>query len=230
MAGMSTMAWWHEGERFFAAALDRLGPAGLDEPSLLPGWTRRTVVAHVARNADALGNLLTWARTGVETPMYPSAQARAAGIEETARHPVEGIVADYRASAQRLATAAEELPAAAWAAPVRSAQGRPIPAGEVPWMRCREVWVHAVDLGAGAGFADIPDDVLYALIDDVTMMWRRRGELPDVRISAGTRSWGEGAVRVSGELPDLTAYLTGRADATPLTVQGGALPELPAWL
>ena len=45
-------------------------------PSLLPGWTRGHVVTHLARNADALRNLLTWARTGIPTPMYPSRQAR----------------------------------------------------------------------------------------------------------------------------------------------------------
>ena len=49
--------------------------------SLLPGWTRAHVLAHLANNADALVNLLTWARTGVETPMYASPEAREAGIE-----------------------------------------------------------------------------------------------------------------------------------------------------
>ena len=52
-------AWCADGERFLDEALDRLPGAGLDGPSLLPGWSRRTVIAHVARNADALGNLLT---------------------------------------------------------------------------------------------------------------------------------------------------------------------------
>ncbi|MDP9427768.1 MAG: maleylpyruvate isomerase N-terminal domain-containing protein, partial [Actinomycetota bacterium] len=68
----------------FATALGRLTDEELDRPSLLPGWGRRHVLAHVARNADALLNLLTWARTGAETPMYPSAEARDAGIAETA--------------------------------------------------------------------------------------------------------------------------------------------------
>jgi maleylpyruvate isomerase len=65
-------AWCTDGERFLDGALDRLAGVDLDGPSLLPGWSRRTVIAHVARNADALCNLLTWARTGVETPMYAS--------------------------------------------------------------------------------------------------------------------------------------------------------------
>ena len=64
--------WWADGERAFGTALGRLVPEDFAGPSLLPGWTRAHVLAHVAGNADALVNLLTWARTGEETPMYAS--------------------------------------------------------------------------------------------------------------------------------------------------------------
>src|SRR5262245_1123799 len=50
------------------------------EPSLLPGWTRGHVLTHIARNADGLANLLGWARTGRETPMYASADSRRADL------------------------------------------------------------------------------------------------------------------------------------------------------
>src|SRR5512145_2600597 len=62
-------------------------------PSLCPGWTRAHVLTHVARNADALTNLLTWASTGVETPMYESAEARAADIEAGSPRALEELVA-----------------------------------------------------------------------------------------------------------------------------------------
>jgi len=38
------------------------------EQSLLAGWSRGHVLTHLARNADGLGNLLAWPRTGVRTP------------------------------------------------------------------------------------------------------------------------------------------------------------------
>src|SRR5678816_1103084 len=44
-------------QRFLDSAAD-LTDANLAEPSLLPGWTRAHVMAHVARNADSLINLL----------------------------------------------------------------------------------------------------------------------------------------------------------------------------
>ena len=59
----------------------RLTDTQIDGPSALPGWNRATLLTHLARNADALGNLLTWARTGVETPMYADPSSRAADID-----------------------------------------------------------------------------------------------------------------------------------------------------
>src|ERR1700721_3490506 len=53
----------------------------LRAPSLLPGWTRAHVLAHVARNADAMRNLLAGARSGQTRPAYVSAETREADIE-----------------------------------------------------------------------------------------------------------------------------------------------------
>ena len=63
------------------ASASTLSDAQAREPSLLPGWSRGHVLTHIARNADGMVNLLRWARTGTQTPMYASAQSRAADIE-----------------------------------------------------------------------------------------------------------------------------------------------------
>ncbi len=225
----AALDWWDSGERFYQSALDTIPDGDLDRPSLLPGWSRRHVTAHVARNADALVNLLVWARTGVETPMYPSPEARDAGIAGTASLPAGELREEYAAAVRRLSQAVRGHPEGAWAAQVRTAQGRAVPASEVPWMRCREVWVHAVDLGSGAGFAGIPEDLLAALVDDVMAMWGRAGRLPDIRCVSGPHAWGGGSVTVSGPLPRLAAWLTGRGAAGGLTFDG-PVPLLPAWL
>lgn len=224
-----TLALWEQGERHLATALGRLTNEEFDGPSLLPGWTRQHLLAHVARNADALVNLLTWARTGVETPMYPSPEAREAGIAETAALPPTQLRDEVLAATGRLVQAVRSVPEQAWAAEVRTAQGRMVPASEVPWMRCREVWVHAVDLDAGIEFADIPAEVLAALADDVFRMWDRRDQVPDVVVFAGDREWGTGALAVAGPLPAVIAWLTGRSTGEELTADG-PVPTLPAWL
>ena len=83
----TTRAWAADGTRLVVAALADLRDDGFPAPSLLPGWTRAHVVAHLARNAEALTRLATWARTGVETPMYVSPEQRDAEIETSARQP-----------------------------------------------------------------------------------------------------------------------------------------------
>lgn len=229
MSSPATLGWWADGERAFGTALGRLTDQEFDGPSLLPGWSRRFVLAHVARNADALVNLLTWARTGVETPMYPSPEAREAGIAEAAALSPPQLRQEVLAGVERLATAVRELPEEAWSAEVRTNAGRVVPASEVPWMRCREVYVHAVDLDAGVGFGDVPDEVLAALVDDVFGMWQRRGVTPPVTVFAGERTWGDGAVAVSGSLPAVAGWVTGRTGSDGLE-SDGPLPELPPWL
>jgi maleylpyruvate isomerase len=71
-----------------------------------------------------------------------------------------------------LERALDALDDRSWRAEVRSALGRIIPAAEIPWMRVREVWLHAVDLDAGARLDDLPAEVIDTLLDDVTLRSR----------------------------------------------------------
>jgi maleylpyruvate isomerase len=223
-----TLRWWADGERAVAGRVDRLPDGALAAPSRLPGWSRAHVVAHLARNADALGNLLTWARTSVETPMYPSREVRDAGIATTAGLPPAELRADYAAACARFAEAVETLPEAAWTAEVRNMPGKPIPATDVPWMRAKEIWVHGVDLDGSLAFADLPADFCAALVDDVLTLFEGRGQALDVTVVATDvdRSWGAGAVTVQGPVTAIAAWLT-RSDASGLS---GDAPAPPPWL
>nr|WP_217168604.1 maleylpyruvate isomerase family mycothiol-dependent enzyme [Streptomyces sp. AC512_CC834] len=225
-----TRAWALLGTRLLAGAAD----AALDAPSALPGWTRGHVVAHVAANADALGNLVHWAATGDKTPMYASPEERGAGIEKGALLPAAELRAWLRDSAQRLESAMAALDEDQWRAQVVTAQGRTVPATELPWMRSREVCVHAVDLGTGVSFADLPPRFLAALCEDVVAK-RAAGPGPALLLAAsdtGAR-WelpGEGdPLEVTGPLAELTAHLTGRA-STLTTRHGEPAPALGPWL
>jgi maleylpyruvate isomerase len=232
MTGMTDLEtarrWWTDGERAVAGALQQLSDDDLRQASALPGWTRAHVVAHLARNADALVNLCSWARSGVETPMYPSREARNAGIEATAGLPADRLRADHRDAAARLAQAATDMPAAAWTAAVRNGQGKTVPAHQIPWMRAKEVWVHGVDLAAGLAFSSAPPDFLAALVDDVLTLFAARGELPDVTIRATDigRTWGSGSVPVEGPVAAVAAWLT-RSDSSDLA---GEVPQPPTWV
>ncbi|MGW9214263.1 maleylpyruvate isomerase N-terminal domain-containing protein [Embleya sp. NPDC055664] len=78
------LRWTGIGTARFLDACTAFDEAAFDARTPLPGWTRRHLVAHVAGNADALGNLVRWAATGEPTPMYASADERRAGIERGA--------------------------------------------------------------------------------------------------------------------------------------------------
>jgi maleylpyruvate isomerase len=218
-----------QGEAFFFSHVDQIDNDELSQPSGLPGWTRAHVVGHMARNADALQNLLSWARTGTESPMYPSVQARADGIEETSRKARDALRTDAHTTSERLQDAVAAMPGSAWDAPIRTASGRAVTGAEVPWMRIRESWIHAVDLGTGAAWDDIPEAVVIDLIDEVASGLATRTDCPAMVIESGARSWRVGgedgdAVTVSGSPPELLAWLIGRAPGP-----AGA-PAPPRWL
>ena len=211
------LSWAQEGAELFFAHLDKLDDASFARDTALPGWTIAHLVAHVGYNARALSRLVAWARTGVETPMYTSTEARNEEIERGATLPAAELRALVRETDAQLRAELAELTAEAWLAEVVTAQGRPVPAAEIPWMRTREVWVHAVDLGTGADFDRFPDTLLDALMTDITGMWQRRQQPPAVRImpTDRDRSWevplaGERQIEVTGTAAALTRWGTGR--------------------
>jgi maleylpyruvate isomerase len=212
-----------------AEALDDAAVAG---PSLLPGWTRGHVLTHLARHADAMTNLLTWARTGVETPAYPSATARAEGIEAGAGRPLAEQIADLRATHERMADAAAAMPAEAWVFHIPS---RNQLAAALPWVRLRELGVHHVDLDTGYTPADWTDAFALRLLREIVGGSGR--EAPSIVL----RPYGiehplvigdsENAPVIGGPTRAIAAWLAGRGDGAELTIApDGELPTPHFWM
>ena len=128
----------------------------LRAPSLLPGWTRAHVLAHLARGADAMRNLLVGVRSGQERPAYVSTEARQADIEYGAGLRANELMADLADSAMALRTVARQLPDQGWQVPVRILDSAPFPAAQLLTRRLVEVELHHCDLGAGYGPEDWP--------------------------------------------------------------------------
>jgi maleylpyruvate isomerase len=201
-----SMRWIAEG-----TALSRKALVDLDRPSLLPGWTRKHVAAHLALNAEALGNLVHWARTGQERPMYSSPEQRNSDIEAGALRPADELLTWFDESARVLGESMATLTDEHWQARVLTAQGKEVPATAIPWMRSREVMIHAVDLGTGVTFADLPDDFLEELCTDIRT---KRGDVPELH----------------GPLAEVAAYLAGRPYESVTTADGSPARPLPPWL
>ena len=234
-----------------SASAARLTDAEAREPSLLPGWSRGHVLTHLARNADGLRNLLIWARTGVETPQYPSGQAREAGIEAGAGRAAAVLAEDLEQSAAAFAAEAATLPPAAWEVLVRGRNGPEHPAWFTLLRRLTEVEIHHVDLGTGYAPPDWPAAFVADGLERVTGQFAGDDDVPSCVIEvAGTGqrfvlgpTSADGGVTVAGPGCWLLAWLTGRDAGTALSVstgpggtgqepaadRGGLPPKLPKW-
>jgi maleylpyruvate isomerase len=217
----------------------------LGRPSLCAGWTRGHVLAHIARNADGLSNMLNTAATGEVTPMYESDDKRNAEVEAGSSRPVAEQLADLRESAGRFAEAYAAAQAAGnWNAPVHRTPGSvPYPAYQVPAKRLGEVLIHHVDLDLDftpAHWSDTFTDMWFA---DALARFEARPDFPALRLDAeeedhvyGVKATPEdtGVVVVRGPKRALLAWLLGRASGDGLVAVipaggRGPLPKLPAW-
>ena len=214
-----------------------LADADVAAPSLLAGWTRGHLLTHVARNADGLINLLTWARTGVETPAYASDAARDADIEAGAGRSAAELLGDVRTSAGRFAEACRTQPDDAWSAEVRRS-GREFPASRILWFRLREVLIHHVDLDAGYSPAHWPAGFVSRCLDEVAHHFEERDDFTPLALRAedtGRRfrirlAKDTDSPLVSGPEPALLAWLIGRSAGDGLDVEpDGPLPAVPSW-
>ncbi|MGW3041003.1 maleylpyruvate isomerase N-terminal domain-containing protein [Kitasatospora sp. NPDC001159] len=162
----------------------RLTDVDVRGPSLLPGWSRAHVLTHLARNADGGRNLLSWARTGVPVPEYPSLAAREAGIEAGAGRGAAGLLADLRASAAAFEAEYRRMPPGAWQHPVRWARGQERPAARAADARLCEVLVHHVDQDAGFTPDHWPSDFVRAMLARVASALAARPDAPALRLRA----------------------------------------------
>lgn len=228
------------GQAFWARALGEVGDDELGEPSLLPGWSRAHVIAHVGFNARAVARLVEWARTGVETPMYESTTQRAEEIEFGATLPADALRHLAAHASVHLNVEWRDLPDDRWSYPVVTAQGRTVPVAETVWMRTREVWIHALDLRTGYTTRDFPAPLLDLLLDDLLAVWRRKrtdGD-PDILLEPIDR---DGTYRVledgradpivvRGTAADVVGWGIGRSHRGVTTPDGTPPGPAPTWL
>ncbi|RPK86813.1 maleylpyruvate isomerase family mycothiol-dependent enzyme [Streptomyces sp. ADI98-10] len=212
-------------ERLLDAA-GELDNASVAEASRLPGWSRGHVLAHLSRNADALGNVLRG------LPMYASSETRDADIADGAPRPAAEQLTDLRESADGfLAVAAEP---ADWSRTVTLRNGVTDSAARVPFRRWVELELHHVDLDIGYELEDLPAEFVSREIAFLTDRFSGNQDVPATALTdRDGRTWSTGGgppsalVTAQGPAVELLGWLCGRRDGSALTVAGGPLPTLP---
>lgn len=209
--------------------------AHLREPSLLPGWTRAHVLAHLARNADALMRTLAGTMRGEIIPMYVGETERAADIEAGSALPAHALFDDVESSAAALDALWSAMTPEQWDGQARTRKGI-APARRLIFSRWREVEIHRVDLAEGYGPGDWPASFVAPLLPslmDPEALWPRLPrdvEIEVTNIDSG-QVWTVGSgrrVRVAGPGYALVGWLVGRTEA--VRDELGDPPELAPWL
>lgn len=232
------------GTAYFSRCLAQLTAEDLRDPSLVPGWNRAHVVAHVGYHARELAHLIEEIRTG--TPVAESAELGAHNVDYGATLPDAALRNLHAHAAVHLNVEWRDLPAEQWNTIIHRDGQPPVHVADTAWRRAYEVWVHAEDLNAGARLEDFPPRLLERLLHDALESWQERAEqeanplqlvlrptdhrLPQPGLGPGTD---DGAVSghtviLEGTLAALTRWALGRGTAGVHTTEG-TVPILRPW-
>jgi maleylpyruvate isomerase len=213
-------------------ALTELSDEDVRRPSALPGWTRAHVIGHLARNAEALAQVLRQVQAGDDACIYPSNESRDADIEASALLEPSALRDGCVTACASFEEAATALDPDRFDTSVSRTPGAPgFPVSRIGAMRRTEVEIHHADLDIGYSASDWPTDFTTALIN------RRQDELaagPSMVLSStdADRLWkiGEGrGPEIEGTAADLAWWLVGRGHGGGLVCSAGELPNLARW-
>jgi maleylpyruvate isomerase len=221
----------------YLQALTVLDDESVRRSSVLPGWSRAHVVAHLSRNADAFVRVLEAAGTGEPASMYPSDDQRNHDIEATVEgNNLPGLVTDAISSVARLTEALWSCEADP-DTPYRRTTGGDVtfPLHTVGPRRRAEVEIHHADLDVGYAPSEWPTDFSAHLVK------QRQDEMaalpqgcPSMVLSStdvdGLWKFGVGqGPEIRGRVGDLAWWLVGRGGGQGLTCSAGELPVLGRW-
>lgn len=224
----------HLSDQRVVRTVDSLSAEQWAGPSLLPGWTRAHVVAHLALNGEAFAGALHGLLVDRPVPMYLSEERRSTDIDDLSRTPYDAIRERFFAATSRFRAVATSLHSRDWEREVPRVPGGPTwPARDLLGARQREVEIHHADLDAGYTHRDWPADFCSQLLDQVS---GDHADSPDsedfsVRATDLGNTWPVGAEGpiVTGTAADLGWWLVGRGQGDGLSTEGGQLPRLGPW-
>lgn len=221
----------HEATTRLVRTVDGFEDDDFEASSLLPGWSRAHVVAHLALNSEGLAGVLTGIVQGEPVPMYASQESRDDDIATLAKAEPADLRHRLLAGTTQLDDAIAAVPDDAWETRVeRTPGGRTFRAAAVAGMRLREVEVHHADLDAGYDHRDWPPAFSALVLEAMARRGAAREPFTaDPTDLHGTFAYGEGGPTVTGTAADLAWWVTGRGAGEGLRPSHGRLPGIEPW-
>jgi maleylpyruvate isomerase len=122
----------------------------LESPSLLPGWSRRTVAAHLSYVAGAYQRMTRDGLAGVSATTYPGGVAeRDRSLHGFDQLPPAEVFELLRGASASLRAMWRDLADDQWAVTLHEDRIGPLALGRLAALRLTELEVHHVDLGSG---------------------------------------------------------------------------------
>ncbi|KRE61848.1 hypothetical protein ASG92_20070 [Arthrobacter sp. Soil736] len=224
----------HEAADAVASLAAKLTEEDVPAPSLLAGWTRGHVLAHITGISNAMARQLEFAARGETVELYDGGyEGRTNAIEAAAGHGIDEHRRDLAAALERALRAFDSLEPGGWQVPISYRGGVVLDGGLALW---RELVIHASDLGTGRRpetwsrqFCEHLFDFLSARVPEGQKFVLQPLGLPPVAIGAGGRS-----TVISGMVTDIAAWLAGREPSlgslrASAAADGVELPELLPW-
>lgn len=212
--------------------VDAMADFQFAEPSLLPGWSRGHVVAHLTLNAEGLSGALEGVREGRDLPIYASQDARDGDIEQLSGLEPSALLERFLASTTQVHRAVAELPQDLHGVRIERTPGsdRVFTAGRLGEMRLREVEIHHADLDLDYTFADWPDDFTTFLLDSDSKVQDGPALTLDAVDLGRQFVYGDGeGPTITGPGSALAWWATGRDPGGLLSSDSGELPTQEAW-
>lgn len=166
-----------------------LSATDLHRSTLCAGWDAAHLLTHLARNADALSNLVLWATDGMKRPAYASTEQRDNDIRTGAGRSHEEILTDVETTAVRFRELADALKGKPGDAEVRTRTGTMVKGHQVVAMRTLEVVFHHVDLQAGYNFDNADPSWLARMLRRGVGQWEASGNAPTLTLRSPSPPW-----------------------------------------
>lgn len=157
------LLWARRGTAYFGRKLNELTDRDLDQASLVPGWSRRHVIAHIGYQARFLARLVEAARKGLAEEVVAEHDAQVEDIDLAATLPPHALRFLFKHSEVHLNVEWRDLSDAGWSANVRALNGSFVQIRSTPRLRAIEIWSGAINLDNGASPYDVPLDLRAAI-------------------------------------------------------------------